>query len=317
MKSKTSKEIKEFLETCVSLRPENLIIDDLSWKYLCRSVLRGENIFITGPARSGKTKAAIAVAEALKRPFFNFNMGSTQEARSALIGNTVFKKDEGTVFNKSDFIKAIQTPNAVILLDEMSRGHSDAWNILMPILDPTQRFCRIDESESESIVYVAAGVTFISTANIGNEYTATRVLDKALTLRFPAIIEMKILTKEQEYKLLCILNPEASAYDKCRYDNIASIVDHTRQQYKLDGAKITSFIPTGSSVKMAELVNDGFCLEEIAEMTIYPNYSDDGGMESERTYMRILVQKYITLKDKDLSKNIVSEEAIDDNNPPF
>ena len=49
----------------------------------------------------------------------------------------------------------------------------------MPAIDPTQRYLRLDEDESSSVVKVADGVCFIATANIGNEYTATRVLDKA------------------------------------------------------------------------------------------------------------------------------------------
>jgi type IV secretory pathway ATPase VirB11/archaellum biosynthesis ATPase len=55
-------EIKEFIDGCASLRPADLILDDLRWKYLVRSVLRGKNVMMTGPARSGKTKAAIAAA---------------------------------------------------------------------------------------------------------------------------------------------------------------------------------------------------------------------------------------------------------------
>ena len=38
---------------------------------------------------------------------------------------------------------------------------------------------------------------------------------------------------------------------------------------------------------------DGFDLSEIAELILYPLYSDDGGGESERIYMRQLIQKYV------------------------
>lgn len=30
-------------------------------------------------------------------------------------------------------------------------------------------------------------------------------------------------------------------------------------------------------------------------MTIYPNFSEDGGVDSERTYMKQLVQKYVRI----------------------
>jgi hypothetical protein len=45
---------------------------------------------------------------------------------------------------------------------------------------------------------------------------------------------------------------------------------------------------------MAGLLYDGFGLDEAAEVTVYPQYSQDGGMESERTYIKQLVQKFIS-----------------------
>ena len=43
---------------------------------------------------------------------------------------------------------------------------------------------------------------------------------------------------------------------------------------------------------MAGLLFDGFGLDEAAEVTIYPQYIDDG-VDSERTFVKQLVQKYI------------------------
>ena len=45
---------------------------------------------------------------------------------------------------------------------------------------------------------------------------------------------------------------------------------------------------------MAGLMYDGFGLDEASELCVYPQYSEDGGMESERTYIKQLVQKYIS-----------------------
>ena len=39
---------------------------------------------------------------------------------------------------------------------------------------------------------------------------------------------------------------------------------------------------------------DGFGLDEAAEVCVYPQYSEDGGMESERTFIKQLVQKYVS-----------------------
>ena len=57
------------------LKPAELIISDLKWKYLVRGVMRAKNIMIIGPSGCAKTMAARCVATALKRPFAKFNIG--------------------------------------------------------------------------------------------------------------------------------------------------------------------------------------------------------------------------------------------------
>jgi len=166
------------------LKPKQLIVNELKWKYLMRSAMRGKNIMMTGAAGCGKTMAAKSIVNALDRPDFYFNLGATQDPRATLIGNTHFNKEDGTYFSEALFVKAIQTPNAVILLDELSRAHPDAANILMTVLDEGQRYLRLDEADGSPTIKVAEGVCFIATANIGNEYTATRVMDRALMDRF-------------------------------------------------------------------------------------------------------------------------------------
>ena len=293
--SMTNEEVTKQLSEARKLKPVDLIMDDLQWKYLVWAVIRGKNILFVGPTRSGKTKAAKSVAKVYEstRKFFHFNLGSTQDARATLIGNTMFKKEEGTIFHPSEFVKAISTENAIILLDELSRGHNDAWNILMPVLDTTQKYIRLDETEDSAIVPVAPGVSFIATANIGNEYTATRVMDKALTSRFPVIVEMKILNGKQEEDLLNHLFPNATERQKEDFHLIAKISEETKLACKSDNPKINTFITTDAVIEMAGLTMDGFPLNEIAEMTIYPQYSEDGGQDCERLFVKQLTQKYI------------------------
>ena len=293
----------------IALKPKNLIMSELKWKYLLRSAVRAKNIMMTGPAGCGKTMAAKALVEALNRPFFYFNLGATQDPRASLIGNTHFSKADGTYFNESAFVKAIKTPYSVILLDELSRSHPEAWNILMTVLDQTQRYLRLDEAVDSPIVKVAEGVTFIATANIGNEFTSTRVLDRALVDRF-VTIEVDVLNAEQELELLTMLYPDTNAED---LRAIAEITHHTREQIKSDVGKITTAVSTRTSVEMAGLIYDGFNLIEAAEVAIFPMYSQDGGMDSERTYIKQLVQKYVrTENNEGLYDNVVPETPKDE-----
>ena len=261
----------------------------LKWKYLIRSAVRGKNIMMTGPAGCGKTLGAKSLVNALDRPNFYFNLGATQDPRATLIGNVHFDKNKGTFFSESLFVKAIQTPNAVILLDELTRAHPDAWNILMTVLDYGQRYLRLDEQDGQSTIKVAEGVCFVATANIGNEYTATRQLDKALMDRF-TVIEMDTLTDEEEAGLLTYLFPTV---DTDTLSNVAKIAFMTRQESLTDNPRISSGVSTRTSVEIAGLLFDGFSLEESADITIYPQYDADGGVDSERTFVKQIVQKFI------------------------
>ena len=305
--------IKDFIhQGSVQLKPQELVMTDLKWKYLIRSAVRAKNIMMTGPAGCGKTMAAKALVKGLDRPDFYFNLGATQDPRATLVGNTQYDNKKGTFFAESAFISAIKTPNAVILLDELSRAHPDAWNILMTVLDQGQRYLRLDEAEGSPIVNVAEGVTFIATANIGNEYTSTRVMDRAILDRF-VTIEMDVLNDEQEFGLLKFMYPEVKE-DELKA--IAEIAHHTRVQSMCDG-KLTSMVSTRASVEMAGLVYDGFDLFESAEISIFPFFSNDGGVDSERTYVKQLVQKYVKDDNGEELFNEIQDDTNDDEIPMF
>ena len=282
-------EVVDFISNSYSIKPKGLVMKPLKWKYLIRSAVRGKNIMMTGPAGCGKTLGAKSLVNALDRPNFYFNLGATQDPRATLIGNVHFDKSKGTFFSESLFVKAIQTPNAVILLDELTRAHPDAWNILMTVLDYGQRYLRLDEQDGQSTIKVAEGVCFVATANIGNEYTATRQLDKALMDRF-TVIEMDTLTDEEEHGLLTYLFPTVNTDV---LGNVAKIAFMTRQESLTDNPRISSGVSTRTSVEIAGLLFDGFNLEESADITIYPQYDADGGVDSERTFVKQIVQKFI------------------------
>ena len=277
------------------IKPATLEMSDIKWKYLVRSAVRGKNIMMVGPAGCGKTQAAKELPKATDRPFFYFNLGATQDPRATLIGNTHFK-DGQTTFDESAFVKAIQTKDAIILLDELSRAHPEAWNILMTVLDEGQRYLRLDEDVNSPTIQVAENVSFIATANIGTEYTSTRVLDRALMDRFE-IIEVDILSKEQEINLLCKRFP---AVKGGMIEAVADIADATRKEWRSEEGKLSTMVSTRMTVRICELLADGFSLSEAAEVAIFPFFDASGGADSERTFVKQIVQKHMATEMKDI-----------------
>jgi hypothetical protein len=60
---------------------------------------------------------------------------------------------------------------------------------------------------------------------------------------------------------------------------------------------------------MAGLMFDGFGLDEAAQVSVYPQFSNDGGVDSERTFVKQLVQKYIN---DGSSEDLFNEDELDD-----
>ena len=302
----TKEEVNEHINTTITVSkkssynsstpPKDFFINELKWKFLVRNIEKGKNIMMTGPSGCGKTDATFKAAEALGREVMYFNLGATQDPRSTLIGNTHYNKDEGTYFSESSFIKAIQQENAVILLDELSRAHPEAWNILMTVLDPIQRYLRLDEKDDSPTIKVANGVSFIATANIGMEYTATRVIDRAILDRF-ALIEMEPLSEENEFTLL---KGKFPSIDDKVLNNLCSIVSSIRKEINSDTPRLSTMVSTRNTIEIAELLDDGFSLEDASQLLIYPLFPNDGN-DSERVFVKQLIQKYVgETSDKDL-----------------
>jgi hypothetical protein len=163
----------------------------------------------------------------------------------------------------------------------------------------------LDEADGSDTIKVADGVTFVATANIGNEYTSTRVMDKALMDRF-TIVEMDVLSEEDENELLNYMFPNV---DTTTLANVAKIASLTRSESNSDTARITSGISTRTTVELCGLLYDGFSLQESAEVSIYPQYDGTGGVDSERTFVKQIVQKFC---DDGTSDDLFNEDEVEE-----
>ena len=128
-------------------------------------------------------------------------------------------------------------------------------------------------------------------------------MDKALMDRF-TIVEMDVLSESDEDTLLNYMFPNV---DSQLLTNVAKIANLTRVESKSETARITSGISTRTTVELCGLLYDGFSLEEASEVSIYPHYDDTGGVDSERTFVKQIVQKFC---DDGSSDDLFNEEEM-------
>ena len=82
--------------------------------------------------------------------------------------------------------------------------------------------------------------------------------------------------------------------DETTIANVSKIAFLTRSEAVNENARIASGISTRTSVEIAGLLFDGFSLTEAADITIYPQYDASGGVDSERTFVKQIVQKFVS-----------------------
>ena len=118
------------------------------------------------------------------------------------------------------------------------------------------------------------------------------------------IVEMDVLTEAEEYELLSYMFPHVDADVLV---SVSKIADLTRKEAKSDTARVGSGVSTRTTVELSGLLYDGFSLQEAAEVSIYPQYDDAGGVDSERTFVKQIVQKFC---DDGSSDDLFNEEEI-------
>ena len=284
-------ELIKFIQNSHTIIPKRLEIDEFTWKVLIHSAVLGHNILIKGWQGCGKTESAYCLAEAMGKPFEFFNLGASQDSQGFFCGNPHKHRDGYTYFKPSRFAEAIQKPGNIILLDEINRANEEGWNILMSVLDPSQRYLTFDASEKTELIKVADGVTFILTANIGVSFTGTRMLDLALLDRMKEIT-IKPLSSVGEKRVLKHRFPDLS--DEI-INALADIAAKTRIEVEKENSELTNIISTRLNIAAAEMIEYGFSLFEAAAAVFFEKFDDDGD-DSERSFIKKLVQSKSDLK---------------------
>ena len=91
-------------------------------------------------------------------------------------------------------------------------------------------------------------------------------------------------------------------------DSVADIADVTRKEWRSDEGKLSTMISTRMTVRVCELLADGFTLEEASEVGILPFFDASGGADSERLFVKQVIQKHLGTAEEDIF-NVGEEEV--------
>ena len=105
---------------------------------------------------------------------------------------------------------------------------------------------------------------------------------------------MPLINKEQEEELLMLEFPDLNTKV---IEAIAEVADYTRTEIVKEDPDFSSIITTRMSQALAGLVQDGFTFRQAANVAIYPDFSKEGGVESERTKIKQAIQKFTDMAD--------------------
>lgn len=259
-------------------------IDPDMWFLLVRNALRGENTLITGPTGSGKTELISHLARVMGKELSIQDMGTLQDAQSALLGVHRLNKEGHSVFEPAPFVDHIKSGN-IVLLDEINRSPMAANNILFPCLD-NRRYLPIDIacSEGERKVEVNPETFFIGTANLGSEYAGTNALDRALLDRF-FIIELDYPQVEDEIRIIM----SRTGVEERQATAVVKVANEIRKQNK--DQDLSSAISVRHTIQAANLIADGFDVSKALLQTIMPLFEDSIGV-SERSKVLSIVSAF-------------------------
>lgn len=238
-----------------------------------------QNVNLVGPHGCGKTELAIQFAARLNLPLLIMDCANLREARD-WFGYKSAK--DGTVFwHESQFVRAVEAGNHVILLDELNRANPHLLNTLMPLLD-ARRFTYLEEKGDK--ICVGPGTVFFASMNEGAGYTGTSALDRAIRDRFPRVVELTYLEEEDEIKLLVNrvgVNQEIAT-------RLVGMANKIRQDATGLSAALTESMSTRQLIAAAHDFAIGGV--ETLTFTISNHFSAEGDDDSERVRVQNIIQ---------------------------
>jgi Holliday junction resolvasome RuvABC ATP-dependent DNA helicase subunit len=238
-----------------------------------------QNVRLIGPHGCGKTELAIQFAGRLGLPLLIMDCANLREARDWFGYKTA--KDGTVYWHESQFVRAVEAGNHIILLDELNRANPHLLNTLMPLLD-ARRFTYLEEKGDK--ISVGPGTVFFASMNEGAGYTGTSALDRAIRDRFPRIIEMTYLGEDDEINLL-VRRVGVS-------EEIATRLVQMANKIRQDATGLSATLTESMSTRQLLAAAHDFAIGGVDTLTftISNHFSPDGDDDSERVRVQNIIQ---------------------------
>jgi len=178
-----------------------------------KEILRAPILCFVGLVGTGKTTIAFSIAQALGRKFSRIPFGGMGDPLDLRGLSRIHPEAEPGKIIKA--LKATQSKNPVILLDEIDRvadeGRSSIMGVLVELLDPEQNHEFTDYYLDYP--FDLSEVLFIATAN-NTQNISTAVLDRIEAIQMPSYSDQEKIIIGQKYIFPRVLKtyglPEAS-----------------------------------------------------------------------------------------------------------
>lgn len=236
------------------------VVERSQMAMLMTAIERGTNVWLAGPAGTGKSTMPEQACAALGRPFVKIGM-TRQTEIEALVGGMGLRNG-ATIWEDGALVKAMRCPGTVILIDELTLAPAGVQAIFQLVADD-HRSITLPTGE---VVKAADGVVFVvadNTTGCGDEgglYAGTNISNAALVTRFKRMIVVDYLSAAKEAEALA--NHTACPLDAARH--LADFVTQARRLPAMQGVVMS----LRQMVGMVQCVQDGFDAKDAFVSTI-------------------------------------------------